>query len=74
MDKGTWTFRCRKCRGTFELIVSEEERASEFARKKPCPSCGLLPSDPDEARAMVGERAHKVIGYRPERNTRPFIV
>lgn len=74
MDKGTWTFRCRKCLGTFELLVSEQERASEFAREKRCPSCGLVPSDLDEAQAMVGERGHTVIGYRPEKNTRPFII
>jgi hypothetical protein len=47
--------------------------ASEFAREKPCPSCGLLPSDPDEARAMVGERAHKVIGYAGKKHP-SFIV
>ena len=74
MEKGTWTFRCRKCCETFELLLTEKDRASEFAQEKRCPSCGQAPSNPHPAPAMTAEHGHKVIGYRPEKNTRPFLI
>ncbi|HEY6198161.1 MAG TPA: hypothetical protein VI231_06115 [Candidatus Binatia bacterium] len=54
--------------------MTEKDRASEFAQEKRCPSCGQAPSDPHPAPAMTAEHGHKVIGYRPEKNTRPFLI
>ena len=74
MDKGTWTFRCRKCATTFELVLTEKDSASDIAKQQRCPTCGLAPSDPAEREALGVERCHRVIGYRPEKNLRPFII
>jgi hypothetical protein len=74
MDKGTWTFRCRKCATAFELLLTEQDSANDLAKERRCPTCGLVPSDPAGREALDGERWHKVIGYRPEKNSRPFIL
>jgi Zn finger protein HypA/HybF involved in hydrogenase expression len=73
MDAGTWTFKCRKCGASFELPLTERQRAADIAREKPCPSCGGAPKDVTESESMRGENWHQVIGFRME-NKRPFIV
>lgn len=74
MDKGTWTFKCRKCGTAFELELSERERAVDMARERRCPECGLVPGEASQAEAMRGDRWHKVIGYRREKKARPQIL
>jgi len=74
MDKGTWTFRCRKCASAFELQLTGQDRAGDLAKERRCPNCGLVPNEPADSESMRGERWHRVIGYRLEKNTRPFII
>jgi hypothetical protein len=71
MDMGTWTFRCLGCASTFELLLSERERAGAAAREKGCPECGLVPGAGGDA--ARGDRRHKIIGYRAA-NSRPLIL
>jgi len=56
------------------LQLTEQDRAGDLAKERRCPNCGLVPNEPADSESMRGERWHRVIGYRLEKNTRPFII
>ncbi len=72
MNTEIWTFRCRSCGSVFELALYERESAAAAAKLKRCPKCDHAP---DAGRGSPpGERWHKIIGYRMEKNAHPYLV
>ncbi|HEY6198944.1 MAG TPA: hypothetical protein VI231_10060 [Candidatus Binatia bacterium] len=74
MDTGIWTFRCRSCASVFELALCERESAAAAAKLKRCPKCDHSPGIVAGKRSLPGERWHKIIGYRIEKNGDPFLI
>jgi len=54
--------------------LCERESAAAAAKLKRCPKCDHSPGIVAGKRSLPGERWHKIIGYRMEKNGDPLLI